>query len=124
MNIWFALTASSPTDEGAWKMNDINPTIVPYEPPISTHPFPLRATDETTQLAPGVRGYTFKRGDFIFIPLIMAESEGSGDVGRFLDRLPSHCLIMDVTSERLEGMLKRRGWSEMKAFGDDFWIRR
>jgi len=84
---------------------------------------PSKAWHQTTQLAPGVRGYTFKKNGLIFIPLIVAEKEGSGDVGRFLDRLSRRCIIMDVTSTRLEGMLRRRGWKEFKVNRNDFWTR-
>ena len=101
----------------------MNPTLESYEPPISTHPMPSKAWHQTTQLAPGVRGYTFKKNGLIFIPLIVAEKEGSGDVGRFLDRLSRRCIIMDVTSTRLEGMLRRRGWKEFKVNRNDFWTR-
>ena len=98
----------------------MNPTLQSYEPPISTHPFPERAWHQTTQLAPGVRGFTFEKEGLIFIPLIVAEREGSGDVGRFLDRLSARCVIIDVTSPRLEGILTRRGYRNVI---DDWWVR-
>lgn len=84
---------------------------------------PSKAWHQTTKLAPGVRGFTFKKNNVIFIPLIVAEKEGSGDVGRFLDRLSPRCVIMDVTSGRLEGMLIRRGWTQLKVGRNDYWCR-
>lgn len=68
----------------------------------------------TVQLAPGVRGFAEYRGDEIYIPLIVAEVKGNGDVGRFLDGLTPRCVIIEVTSPRLEEMLKRRGWKSNK----------
>lgn len=62
-------------------------------------------------LAPGVRGYAIENDGLIYIPLINAETEGAGDVGRFLDSLSPRCLIVNVTSRRLKGMLERRGWT-------------
>jgi hypothetical protein len=84
----------------------MNPTLASYEPPISTHPFPKNAWSPHTKLAPGVWGFTFEREGIIFIPLIVAECQGSGEVGTFLDRLTSRCVIIDVTSSRLQGMLE------------------
>jgi len=101
----------------------MNPTLATYEPPISTHPMPSRAWHPTTKLAPGVWGYTFECEGKIFIPLIVAEKEGSGDVGRFIDRLSAKCVIMDVTSKRLEGMLLRRGWKKIEVGPNDYWSR-
>jgi hypothetical protein len=101
----------------------MNPTVTAYEPPISTHPMPSKAWHQTTELAPGVRGFTFKKNGVIFIPLIVAVKEGSGDVGRFLDRLSSRCIIVDVTSTRLEGMLIRRGYKKIDIGKNDYWSR-
>jgi hypothetical protein len=84
---------------------------------------PSRAWHQTTQLTPGVRGHTFQQGEFIFIPLIVAEREGAGDVGRFLDRLSARCVIMDVTSKRLEAMLVRRGYRRAEIGDSDYWCR-
>lgn len=61
-------------------------------------------------LAPGVQGFAFGTRKYIYIPLLMAVKEGSGDVGRFLDSLSPRCRIVDVKSDRLKGMLVRRGW--------------
>lgn len=74
-------------------------------------------------LAPGVRGYAIRARGSVYIPLIYAEQEGAGDVGRFLDSLPAWATIRipNVTSGRLRGMLERRGWllrHERGDFGD------
>lgn len=64
-------------------------------------------------LAPGVRGYAIEGEDgSVYIPLVIAEREGSGDVGRFLDSLdPSvNWKFTSVISLRLAGMLERRGY--------------
>ena len=82
---------------------------------------PIHAWEPVTQLAPGVRGFTYIRHKEIMIPLILAEHEGSGDVGRFLDRLSRRCVIVFVTSKRLRGMLVRRGWFETIEDETDLW---
>ncbi len=74
-------------------------------------------------LAPGVRGYAVVVGGCAYIPLIRAEHEGSGDVGRFLDSLPSGVKIPNVTSRRLLGMLQRRGFDETDEGGMDVWVK-
>lgn len=60
----------------------------------------------------GVRGAAFDLPTGIYIPLIRAEREGSGDVGRFLDALPRDRRVVfpGVISQRLRGMLERRGF--------------
>jgi hypothetical protein len=80
-----------------------------YEPP-TTKVGTCCTIGEEPVIAKGVRGYAVKREKEIWIPLIMAENEGSGDVGRFLDSLSPRCAVVNVTSPRLVGMLKRRGW--------------
>lgn len=94
-----------------------------YEPPLSVEPFPENSWQATTVLAPGVRGFTYAWGDIIFIPFIMANREGDGDVGRFLDSLSYRCVIQSVTSDRLRGMLERRGFIKTIVQGDNFWVR-
>lgn len=80
-------------------------------------------------LAKGVTGYAMeeKPGGRIFVPVIQALNEGNGDVGRFLDRLPANVVIPNVTSSRLAGMLKRRGWKPKTEYEDgepcDVWSR-
>jgi hypothetical protein len=63
-------------------------------------------------IAPGVLGYTVEKGDDLYVPFVMAEKEGNGDVGRYLDGLPTDRRIVfpDVLSGRLLGMLVRRGY--------------
>ena len=84
-----------------------------YEPPL-TDPSVLRECLLNGALAPGVTGVALASDKYIYIPSIFAEREGSGDVGRFLDSLSPRCLIVLVTSDKLRGMLVRRGW-KMKA---------
>ena len=97
-----------------------------YEPPCCKSGSTLSPGDEDF-LAPGVRGYAIEENGKIYIPLIIAEQEGSGVVGRFLDSLTPRCVIPTVTSVRLRGMLERRGWkcTEEEAMGDvfDVWVR-
>lgn len=78
-------------------------------------PFSVHSPDEKCDffypLGPGVMGWAVDRGnDVIYIEQLRAVKEGNGDVGRFLDSLPANALIWNVTSARLEGMLRRRGW--------------
>jgi hypothetical protein len=69
-------------------------------------------------LGPGVNGLVKIFPDKIEILGLRAEVEGSGDVGRWLDQLPTDCLIRvpNVTSDRLKGMLSRRGFREVQRF--------
>jgi hypothetical protein len=96
-----------------------------YEPPIVTIQQMMRR--KAYRIAPGVYGYAFSVFGRVFIPTIIAVREGSGDVGRFLDRLTRRCTIMCVQSDRLRGMLVRRGWKytmEPSDDGDvDMWVR-
>lgn len=82
-----------------------------YVPPIIESGSPMSLT-LATPIAPGVFGYAIEDKGRIFIPDIHAEKEGSGDVGRFLDSLHPRCVIANVVSSRLRGMLLRRGWKE------------
>ena len=83
------------------------------------------------QLAPGVTGYTREWNDSLYIPYIRADREGNGDVGRYLDSLPTdrRVVVPCVISKRLEGMLKRRGftpaweWSEYMGEHVEIWER-
>jgi hypothetical protein len=101
----------------------VNPTITPCEPPASHADCPENFWDATIQLAPGVQGFAFHKNNLIIIPMILAEHEGNGDVGRMLDRLSARCVIMAVTSKRLEGMLERRGYTMVEIDNCDFWAR-
>ena len=93
------------------------------EPPISPGPMPCHAWPPRTQIAPGVRGFTYRQGEDIVIPFIVAEKEGAGDVGRFLDSLSPRCVIVSVTSSRLRGMLVRRGFRKHIVGDNDEWRR-
>jgi hypothetical protein len=97
-----------------------------YEPPTVKEGSQCHFGDEPV-LWPGVRGYAIRKGGRIYIPLIMAEKEGSGDVGRFLDALSARCIVRSVTSARLGGMLKRRGfkmkWVQTQGSLVDEWRR-
>jgi hypothetical protein len=80
-----------------------------HEPPCSLLGTPFVAGQET-QLGPGVIGWAFKDGERVVIPLLAAQREGAGDVGRFLDSLSPRCCIVGVMNDRLRGMLIRRNW--------------
>lgn len=64
-------------------------------------------------LGPGVRGLLFDRLDGVWIPYIRAEKPGSGDVGRYLNSLPTDRRIIfpTVLSPQLREMLERRGYT-------------
>lgn len=65
------------------------------------------------ELAPGVVGYAHEMEDgVIYFGVIEAVEEGNGDVGRFLDHLPTDKTfrIPCIINPRLEGMVVRRGW--------------
>ena len=94
-----------------------------YEPPLSVEGSPCLPGQEEL-LAPGVRGYALvSETGKINIPMIIAEIEGSGDVGRFLDSLSSRCVIPNVISLRLMLMLFRRGFAPRFDGEIDFWER-
>lgn len=86
-----------------------------YEPPT----IPIGSTSGEYELAPGVWGYAVEHDGLIYIPLISATYEGSGDVGRFLDSLSERCRIPNVVSVRMLGMLKRRGWQDREELTND-----
>lgn len=98
----------------------MNPTLAPFEPPLSKEGSTIDPLNEPI-LASGVRGYAIQHGGEFWIPLISAEREGNGDVGKLLDRMTRRCVIVNVTSPRLAGMLKRRGWKQTFDDGCDFW---
>ena len=87
-----------------------------HEPPLSDAGVESENLDV---LAPGVLGYAVEADGMIYIPVIVAEREGSGDVGRFLDSLSPRCAIPCVISERLLGMLDRRGWVPSQEFDEN-----
>lgn len=63
-------------------------------------------------IAPGVRGYMIDEGEALWVPLVVSEHPGTGDVSRFLDALPRDRTVKfpTIISPRLEGMLARRGF--------------
>jgi len=71
---------------------------------------------------PGVNGRAYASGPYIVLWIIEAVEEGSGDVGRMLDRLDGSVLVSNVSSPRLRGMLERRKWVKREAGGSDIWI--
>jgi len=95
-----------------------------YEPPLSEQPPDKKSWHAGVKpLAKGVIGFAYRDGDEILIPLLLAEKKGAGDVGRFLDSLSARCVITNVTSARLEGMLRRRGWVKRIGTEHDSWRR-
>lgn len=94
-----------------------------YEPPCIEEGSEIVFGQESI-LAPGVSGYAIHSDGTVFIPLISADKEGSGDVGRFLDSLSPRCVIPNVTSNRLKGMLERRGFSPEYNGEVDIWKRK
>ena len=83
-----------------------------YEPPTIEERSILLPGQEP-EIAPGVRGYAIEADGWIWIPLVRAEHEGDGSVGRFLDSLTARCIFPTVVSARLRGMLERRGYREV-----------
>lgn len=72
------------------------------------------------EIAPGVRGYVMEDQKGVFwIPLIRASTPGNGDVGRFLDDLPTDRSIVfpTILSPKLQGMLHRRGFKTILVEG-------
>jgi hypothetical protein len=77
--------------------------------------------DFLTQLAPGVVGYDVDHEGELWIPVIHAENPGAGDVGRYLDSLPTDrtVVVPNVINGQLAEMLERRGFQHtMKAIED------
>jgi hypothetical protein len=70
--------------------------------------------------APGVSGLWLVDDDRVDVLAIVADEEGSGAVGRFIDELlarSSRVRFLHVESDRLRGMLERRGF----LFGEWFY---
>lgn len=79
--------------------------------------------DFVVEIASGVEGYTVDLGEKgLYIPLVQATDPGNGDVGRFIDGLPTDRRIVfpNVINGKLEGMLKRRGYVEEHEWSEDF----
>lgn len=68
--------------------------------------------EDTTRIAPGVLGVLYEEPGALIVNYVRAEQEGSGAVGRWLDAIPKALTVrvIAVTSERLVGMLERRGF--------------
>lgn len=97
-----------------------------YEPPLAADdgrswPAPL---DSVYELAQGVDGYAVDLGSgFIEIRVIMAQQQGDGAVGQFIDSVSPRVVFPLVVSGRLRGMLERRGWRKVvTANGADVWV--
>ena len=69
-------------------------------------------------IAPGVEGIEHDFGTIFELASIRAITEGSGAVGAYLDRLPRDrtVIVPFVVSERLAGMLERRGFTAPDVF--------
>src|ERR1700734_973626 len=89
--------------------------LVYFEPPLSESGSPL---DFNSLLTSKIHGYAIEENGLIYIPLMMSLEEGKGHVGRFLDSLSPRCVIPNVTSARLRGMLERRGWTTYTESGN------
>jgi len=72
---------------------------------------------------PGVNGRAYASGPYVVLWIIEAVEEGSGDVGRMLDRLDGSVIISNVSNPRLRGMLERRKWFRSEIEGCDIWYR-
>ncbi len=79
---------------------------------------PGEPIDPRAELAPGVYGYVIEDEGIVYIPMVTAAREGDGSVGRFLDSLPRDRTIRfpTVLSQRLAGMLERRGFAPGRLF--------
>ena len=78
-------------------------------------PYDARTWPTPWQLAPGVLGVACRRDVFI-LSAVLAVQPGLGDVGRYLDTLPTdmEVHVPNVTSPTLATMLHRRGFRERR----------
>ena len=86
-----------------------------------------------SEVYPGVCGVMFDEGERgMYVPIVIAEAQGSGDVGRFIDHLLSEYHTVKfpcVLSVRLKGMLGRRGfrltheWDELGGEWVEVWVK-
>jgi hypothetical protein len=86
-----------------------------------------RLVDPEEMLAPGVRGYSVETERGLYVPVIIAIDEGSGNVGRYLDSLPRdrRVVVPNVMNSLLAAMLERRGFTRAREWADepfDEWI--
>jgi hypothetical protein len=81
---------------------------------------PYYALGKITRLAPGVLGHLIDAGHKgVYIPTILSEKEGKGNVGAFIDKLKeTYPLIRfpNVMNPVLEDMLKRRGFIKKREY--------
>ncbi len=82
--------------------------------------------DITREIAPGVLGYTIEHGETTYIPLVIAKTPGSGDVSRWLNsllRTRTYC-FPNVLNPRLDGMLRRRGFTDGRMWAESYgdWV--
>jgi hypothetical protein len=70
---------------------------------------------------PGVLGVWFDEPEGIYVASVYAIKQGNGDVGRMIDAMPKDRRIVFTTviSERLEGMLFRRGYQQLTEYYED-----
>lgn len=109
-----------------WQLTKFGPRMAKVQPLV-----PLPRPGSEPEIAPGVHGYLLEEPDGIWIPIINAAREGSGDVARFLDSLPRDRAVHfpAVLNPRLAGMLARRGyelrsvWVEEYGEHTDVWVR-
>lgn len=75
------------------------------------------------EISNGVFGDIVERGDYIFINIVWSAVEGQGNVGRWLNSLPTNkkIVVPAVVSAKFAGMLRRRGFIYSEA--SDSWSR-
>ena len=85
--------------------------------PLVACPFPPFMGQDLQPLAAGVWGLTRDDPDgSLVVVMIVAEQEGTGAVGKYLDALPvdRRVIVEACISLRLAGMLERRGFVEQQ----------
>jgi hypothetical protein len=78
--------------------------------------------DPEQMLAPGVRGYSVETSRGLYIPVIISVDESKGNVGRYLDSLPTdrRVVVPNVMNSLLAEMLERRGFTRAREFSKEF----
>ena len=66
-------------------------------------------------------GYAIESGGAIYVPVVWMKNPGQGECSRFLDALPTDRTIKfpAVISEKLAGMLERRGYTQIWEWADE-----
>ncbi len=74
------------------------------------------------EIAPGVHGVVIEEDSTLWIPVIWAQNEGNGDVGRFLDTLPRDKTVRfpNVIHGKLAVMLARREFHKTEVWSPEF----